>query len=560
MKIISDSAWLKKTIIKTVGIPLMHQFNKASKNVKKSQESILKEIIERNNNTVFGKEYKFSTMQNIEDYKKKVPIQDFEGHRSYIDRMVKGEADVLFAGKPMSYNMTSGTTDKPKLIPVSKNYFRTYKTLNKLWFYSCLRDNPAIFNGKSLSAVSPSVESLTEDGTPIGSTSGSSFQAIPSILEKTYSSPYSVMCIKDYLKKYYALVRGALGGDVSYIVCASPSNVLRFHQTIKENFSDLVKDIHDGTIRPDVLAEIEKSQRNKMQMFYKPDPKRALLLEKLIKEHGENLKPKHYWPNVACVNTWKQGNFSRIIPEVKELFGEKTVIRAFGYQASEARAGLVFDNDWDYSALAVNIYHFEFIAEEDRGDPAARTYLAHELEVGQRYYIVISNNSGLYRYDINDLIEIVGFYNQTPLIRFIMKGEGITSITGEKLAETQVIQAVDDVAKSLDINIKFFNMFCDEEKFFYSLFVEFSQNTSRHNKDAFGFEFDIRLRDINPEYEAKRGSKRLDAPTIRELQPNSYNVFKETLIANRFAKDGQYKDSYLRKNRMFLELLEKMAI
>ncbi len=561
MKSITDSAWLKKAMIHMVGMPLMSKFNKASKDTETTQNTLLRNIIEKNATSSFGKEHGFQNIKSVDEFRQAVPIRDFEGHRPYIDRMVKGEADVLFSGKPISYNTTSGTTDKPKFIPVSQDYFVSHNQYNRLWFYSCLKDNPRLFDGHSLSAVSPAVDGHVEDGTPFGSVSGAAYQQIPGILKKTHSAPYSVVCIRDYIKKYYALMRGALARNITYIVCPSPSNLLKFHQTVVENMADLIRDIHDGTLRQDVLAEVDKEDQAATKAFFNhSNPKRAKKLETLFNQHGQELKTHHYWPNVACVNTWKQGNFARLIPAVKELFTESTALRAFGYQASEARAGLVLGNDWDTSALVTNIYHFEFIEEQDRHTDNPKTLLAHELEREKRYFILITNDSGLYRYDINDLIEVSDFYNTIPLVKFIQKGEGITSITGEKISELQVIQAVDDIAKQMGIQIDFFNMYCDEELGMYTLYVEFATQTSRHDKDAFIAEFDIRLREINPEYEIKRGSKRLEAPALKELRPDSYNLFKEKLISHKHAKDGQYKDSYLRKKPIFKKILEELSL
>lgn len=560
MKSITDSAWLKKFLVSLVGVPAMRKLVNASKDTKGTQETLLRKIVSSNEKTVFGKEHGFDKIKTTDDYRKAVPIRDFEGHRPYIDRMTKGESDILFTGKPISYNTTSGTTDKPKFIPVSKTFYGAQSNINRLWFYSCVKDNPTLFKGRSLSAVSAAVDGYFEDGTPYGSISGMLYQQVPGILKKTFSTPYPVICIKDYLKKYYAVTRGALAEDITYIVCPSPSNMIKFHTTIMDNFNDLVRDIHDGILRADVFAEVEESGREEVKAYYSANPQRAKQLEELMAKHGEGLKTKHYWPNVACVNTWRQGNFSRLIPDVEALFSESTAIRAFGYQASEARAGMVLKNDWDYSALATPIYHFEFIEEQNKFKENQETVLAHELEKGKRYYIFITNDSGLYRYDINDIIEVSGFFNNIPLIKFIQKGEGITSLTGEKISELQVIQSVDEVSKKIGISVEFFNMFCDEEKLQYTLFVEFAPQTSRHSKDAFASQFDLRLREVNPEYEIKRGSKRLTAPSLKELKPDSYNQFKEILIEKRHTKDGQYKDSYLRKNPVFLEILNDLSI
>ena len=134
--------------------------------------------------------------------------------------------------------------------------------------------------------------------------------------------------------------------------------------------------------------------------------------------------------------------------------------------------------NWDYSVLAAHMYHFEFIPEEERDSKKPITLLAHELEVGKRYFILFSNTSGLYRYDINDIIEVIGFYNEFPLFKFIQKGEGTTSLTGEKITEAQVIQAIEDTAQIEGITVKFYTMFCDFCEQNYRLYVEFGSETS----------------------------------------------------------------------------------
>jgi hypothetical protein len=558
---IQNSAWLKKALIKLGGARHFQRFEKASHTLRQTQDSVLEKIIEENKNTAFGRAHGFDKIHAIDEYRQAVPIADFEDHRPYINRMCRGERDILFPGKSVMYNTTSGTTDKPKLIPVSKPYFdEAYRGLSRLWFYTCLKDNPRIFNGKSLSAVARDVEGHTEDGTPFGSISGVVYRTIPAILKQTYSTPFSVVCIKDYQKKYYAMMRCGLAHNITYIVCPSPSNLIQFHATVMDFFEDLVRDIRDGTLRPDVAAQLPEAERAATLAAFKPDPHRAAFLEKLMHAHGQGLRPRHYWPDCACVNLWKEGNFARVLPKLEGYFPGSTALRSFAYQASEARAGLVFGNDWTYSALMAQVYHFEFIEEAARGGGQPTTLLAHEVEVGKRYYLLFSNGSGLYRYDINDIVEIVGHYNQIPLFTFIQKGEGVTSLSGEKLTEVQVVQAVDETAKRLDVAVPFFTFFCDEEKLAYTLFIEFAAETARKKKEAFMAAFDHRLREINPEYEIKRGSKRLGQPHQTEIGPNAGKRLKEALIQKEMARDGQYKESFLVKRPVIRDILRQMAL
>lgn len=557
---ITEKPWFRKFLVSMVGKPRLKEFLKASKNVKGAQETVLKKMINTSRDTAFGKDHGFDKVKNGEDFRNAVPISGFGRHRPYVERMCKGEADILFPGRPLFYNTTSGTTAKPKLIPVSEEYYKNaYTGISRLWLYTCMRDNSHIYDGKSLSAVSAAEEGKVEDGTPYGAISGVMYKNVPGVLKSTFSTPYPIICIKNYLKKYYGMMRSALESNITIIISPSPSNVLRFHQTVMENFSDLVKHIHDGTLREDILAEIALEDRDEVKAYYKPNHLRAAKLEKLMQEHGENLRPKHYWPNLALVNTWKQGNFAQLIPKLDGFFQESTVVRAFGYQASEGRAGLVLGNDWDYSVLAVHIYHFEFIEESQRFDTDPVILQAHEVEVGKRYYIFFSNGSGLFRYDINDIIEVTGHFNNTPLFKFIQKGEGITTLTGEKLSEEQVMQAIDEVKMGQGVPVEFYVMFCDEKDLCYKFFVEFGAGTDAEKKEAFSSGVDNKLRELNPEYEAKRGSQRLDAPLLYETVKDSYEKFKKALVDAGIAREGQYKDVYLTKKRELLGYLERLV-
>jgi hypothetical protein len=147
-----------------------------------------------------------------------------------------------------------------------------------------MKDNPSIYDGKSLSAVTPAVEGNVEDGTPYGSISGVVYRNIPSILKKTYSTPYPVICIPDLPKKYYAMMRCALACDITFIICPSPSNLLRFHQTVMESSGDLVKDIHDGTLRADVAGQLPAADRHEILAGFTPDPQRAKALENRVED------------------------------------------------------------------------------------------------------------------------------------------------------------------------------------------------------------------------------------------------------------------------------------
>lgn len=553
-------AFIKRLLITVAGKKHFNSFSKSLSQIEESQYTVLKDIITRAAETAFGVEHKFDTITDIHSFRDQVPVRNFEEHRPYIDRIINGESDILFPGRPISYNMTSGTTAQPKFIPISQSYNRKFNRLNRIWYYSWMKEVPSVFNGRSLSAVSPAVEGYCKDGISFGSLSGNSYQNVPSILKTTFSSPYPVITIEDYGKKYYAMMRGALACDITCITCASPSNLLKLHETVLEHFEDMVNDIRYGTLRPDVLECIPAENRREVEQYYKADPSRADELEKLYNIHGKELKLKHYFPNLLIVNTWKQGNFKRIIPQLEGMFPDSTAIRAMGYQASEARAGMVLFNDWDFSLLAHDSFFYEFIEENERGWANPRFKMLHELEEGKRYYLYITNDSGLFRYDINDIIEVTGYYEGAPKIAFVQKGDGITNVTGEKLSEQQVIMATEYAAEKLKLSIPFFMMYCSHEEMSYTKYVEFADNPTSELKKQFILEFDQFLTEINPEYKIKRGTARLNGPELKELKPKSYEALKQELILQKRAKDGQFKDLYLHSKKHVRDILETLTI
>ncbi len=558
---LAEKPWFRKSLITMVGSPHLRAFNKQSKNLKATQESVLQGILKTCSATAFGRDHGLGQVKTVTDFRKAVPIGDFERHRPYVDRMCRGEENVLFPGKPIIYNTTSGTTGKPKMIPLSKSYFeRAVGGISKLWLYTCLRDNPHIYDGKSLSAVSTAEEGFVEDGTPYGSVSGLTYKNIPNVLKSTYSTPYAVICIPDYLKKYYAMMRCALACDITFIISPSPSNQLKFHQTAVEHFEDIVRDIRDGTLRGDVLGAVPEECREEVSNGFSPDSTRAHFLEKLMEKHGDNLRPKHYWPNLALVNSWVQGNFSLVLPKLSGYYPESTVTRAFGYQASEGRLGVVLGNDWDYSVLTAGMYFFEFIPIEERDSADPVVLEAHEVEIGRKYYIVFSHESGLFRYDINDIIEVIGHYNGVPTFRFIQKGDGITNLTGEKLSEEQVIQGVKEAADDAGTRVLFYVMTADNSRMQYDFFAEFEPGTDTKRKKQFLDSFDTGLRRLNREYEGKRGSGRLAKPDLVSLESDSEEHLKEKLVSLGMAREGQYKEIRLTADAILMELLRDLAL
>lgn len=517
----------------------------ASRNVKKSQEKTLRDILTISKDTVYGKEHHFdeilaaTTAEELyARYKKNVPVNDYEDLRPYINRHLHGEGDILFPGKPKMYATTSGTTSEPKWIPITFKYFTDiYGKMNKLWLHNFIHANSDAFKGGVVSIVGKAIEGAAPDGTVYGSVSGVSFTNCPDFVKVAYTSPAEVFEIKDYKARYYTIMRFGIEYNSTLLITANPSTIVEMQNNVNEFYDDYVTDIENGTLKADL--DIPQSVRDALKSRLKPNPERAAQLRKIKAEHDVIL-PKHYWPDLAVVTTWHCGNTKVYLDKIKDSFPETTCQIEFGYFASECRAGLVM-NGKDDTTLFAHMHHFEFINAEDLENENPEFLSLDQLEMGKRYCMYVTTYSGLYRYNMNDLIEVTGFNGTIPTIQFIQKVNGIVTLTGEKLHERQFIQAVHDAEESTGLKTRFFIGFADAERSGYDFYYEFSdRSVSQLQAEDFTKVVDQRLKEINCEYEAKRNSFRVKDPQTFRLIFNSFETFKEQCIKEG-ARDGQFK-------------------
>lgn len=544
-----------ETILSIAGSKMYRKFIKATKDVEGTQTAVLREITAYAEATQFGKKHNFNRVRRYEDYCERVPVLDYEDLRPYVNRHAKGEENILFPGKPLMYNRSSGTTTEPKLIPVTPyNFKRTIKDRGKLWLYGLSRHYPGIYQGKSLSVVSPAVEGHTEDGTPFGSLSGVMRENIPEFMKLTHAAPYSATLIEDYDAKVYTMLRLGLASDVTVILTGNPATVLNLVTKADAWKQDIIKDIHDGTLKPDLL--LADSIRNEIQSDLRPMPKRAGELEGCAAQTGR-LRPADYWPNLGLIHTWKNGNTRLVIPKLQDWFRPDTPILDFGYIASEIMATDLLDPKTDGSILQIQNGFYEFCPVEDREDTGAKFLLAHQLETGARYYIYVTTFSGLYRYDMNDVVEIVGHLGGAPIIRFLYKGKGITNIQGEKLSEEQFIEAVRRSSQDTGLEHDFFIGYAQPGSRQYRLYIEFLENPTPQRMTSFGQALDASLCAVNVEYAAKFESKRLNPIKVVQVEKDFFARYRQ-LRFEEGTHEGQIKWLHLSSTEADRQRIEKL--
>ena len=529
-----------------MSLPGRMSLARASRNPEKASARTLRKILNLAKNTAYGKEHHFGAIvkarkpeQLFRLYEKSVRASEYESFRPYVERHKHGEANVLIPGKPLMYATTSGTTSKPKWIPISQKYMKdVYDVMSHIWLDNFARVRPKFLSGGLVVSVAKVVEGYAEDGTIFGSVSGVTAKKIPSIIRKRFVTPPEVYDISDYTARYYVMMRLAIAHSVSYIVAPNPSTLLELIHNAEEYFDDYIEDIEKGSISEkfDVSPEI----RSVLAGFTIPDPERADFLRRVKEKCGGKPQLKDWWPNMQLLSSWKCGNTAIAAEKVQQQLPAGCCYQELGYFASECRFGLVLDEGID-STLFPNYHYYEFIEESDLENPEPRFLRLHELEQGKRYCIYVTTFSGLYRYNMNDLVEVGGWNGKTPKIHMVQKVNGIVSITGEKLYEKQFIEAVHEAERQSGLKANFFIGFADPEEACYDFYYEFEKRKIRRSKaEAFTKIVDSQLMEMNIEYQSKRASHRLKEPKTFVLKRNSYDHFKRRSLLEG-ARDGQFK-------------------
>jgi len=189
----------------TVKLLLWRPFIKKTLKPEAEQNSVLQSLLEKNKDTVFGKKYGFAEISSYEDYKKSVPVHNYEMLREYIEKQEEVKKPYLTYNNPIMYAQTSGTTDKPKLIPIFDETVRNYKKNQSLSTYAQYKEVPSMFEGKILAIVSPAKEGELDSLTPYGSLSGLLYKNIPKIIRSKYVLPHEIFDIEDYDEKYFLI-------------------------------------------------------------------------------------------------------------------------------------------------------------------------------------------------------------------------------------------------------------------------------------------------------------------------------------------------------------------
>jgi len=369
-----------------------------------TQEKVFKTLIKEAAETQFGKDHDFKSIKTHHDFIARVPIRDYEALKPYVDKVVAGEADILWKGKPLYFAKTSGTTSGAKYIPLTKESMPTHveAARNAILMYIAETGNSKFVNGKMIFLQgSPILKE--ENGVQLGRLSGIVAHYVPKYLQKNRMPSWETNCIDDWETKVEAIVKETLPEDMT-VISGIPSWVQMYFEKIEKTTGQKVGDVFKN-FNLFIFGGVNY------------EPYRAKF-ENLI---GRKVDSIELYP-------------------ASEGF--------FAFQDTQNEKGML---------LQLNSGMFyEFIVADKFFDENPKRFTIADVEVGVNYVMIISTNAGLWAYNIGDTIQ----FTSTKPYRVIVSGriKHFISAFGEHVIGKEVEYALQEVMNTLKISISEFTV------------------------------------------------------------------------------------------------------
>lgn len=500
----------------------------------RAQEKLLRAILQENAETEFGQQYDFRTIDSIATYRKRVPVKTYDLLQPFIDRQRATGACALTAQPPVFYARTSGTTGRHKDVPLTAAGLRQVKDA-QLHLAISLASETNFFQGSILGFAGAAVEGRFPSGQAYGSTSGITYKGLPDVLKRKFIVPAEVYGLSDYDTKYWLYALAALSADdITGIVTANPSSILKILDVVQRNRQSLLDAFLSGPPKKLPVSTFTIAQGIVDRARKNPSHIERL---RVMCDGVDRLRVSEIWPRLSAIATWTGGSCGFALDELRCVLPLETRIVEYGYGASEFMGTANIDALRNICLPLLHDNFYEFVRRGDWEMGRDKFIGVEALEPGQEYYVFATARSGLYRYDINDVVVARPGIRRCPALQFLQKGRGVTNITGEKLSEHQVISAVRAALSCAGLTASFFVLLADEAESRYDLVMELDVAVVSEKLAA---DVDRRLQEGNAEYADKRASGRLGPVCLRRTRVGAGDAIKAESIANGL-REAQFK-------------------
>lgn len=500
-------------LMRAAGRGRVERFIASVRDPRSAERAALARVLDAARGTAFARRHGLDRVNTVDDYRRAVPIRPWAAHADALRRVAAGETSLVVRHPVRSLVKTSGTTGEPKLLPVTDPWAREVAEAQWLWVLAMVAEQPSLATGFALSSVGRPVEGIAPGGLPYGSNTGRMAAAQPWWVRARYAVPAAVAEIDDPELRRYVALRVALARDVRSWTTANPTTILAWCRTLDHFRDELAGDLADGTLSRGPARDLPRG----MRLSLWPHLGRRVV--------AAGFTVCDVW-NLAAVNCWKGGNAAAFLDRLPAALGAEVVVREAGISASEGYFAVPLHSSWS-GGVAWTLGHLLEFAAEGSDDAVGIA----DVVVGNTYRLVISTTAGLYRYDLDDRVEVVGHWEQAPVLRFVGKGSDVLSYTGEKVTASQIVASVRDLGPAIGFSVGV----RVAEVPVYVLVVEGIA------ANDLGSRFDAALRARNVEYDAKRANGRLGEAVCIAVPDGTYARWRDDRVRAGVA-EGQVKD------------------
>jgi hypothetical protein len=375
----------------------------------------------------------FSRVRTAREFQDAVPVSTPDSVLADIEALKAGTPRVLTREPVTRFEPSGGSSGASKYVPVTRGLLDEFHRALAPMLFDLLHARPAVREGPSYWSISPigRKQGRTAGGIPVGSVEDSAYfpRFLQPVLSRVFAVPGAVAHLPDVEScRYVTLWFLVASGDLALLSVWNPSFLTLLMDALERHGERLADDLERGVCRPPSGGA--ETDAVLARMRFEPRPERARVLREALRS---GLQGRVLWPRLALLSMWTDAQAAHAVEPACRRF-QGVEVQGKGLLATE---GVITLPLFGAAApvLAVRSHFFEFLDPEH---PDARPRLAHELERGRTYSVLLSTSGGLLRYRIGDLVRVEGFHHATPCLRFMGRADAVCDLVGEKLSSTRV--------------------------------------------------------------------------------------------------------------------------
>jgi hypothetical protein len=380
------------------------------------------------------------------NFSDQLPLVKYPDIEKHILSIMKYGTSPLTKEKVTLLEPTSGSSGRPRLIPYTRSLQQEFNRALYPWIVDLYIRFPALFARTHYWSISPSTAIEYESVLPVGFNRDEEY--LGPIATRIQSTLFPVddsikLAKSPEIFRYLTLLLLLSDARLGLISVWNPTFLLVLMDYLRKQYRQLATDMELGRVTGVSLDDPAVAIVNNRMI---PDPGRARQVRAACK--GKDFNWKEVWPGLQVISLWDDGMAAGYMEDIRKLF-PGVHLQGKGLLATEGVVTIPFGRK-DEKVLSCRSHAYEF-----REIISGKLLFPEQLKEGSRYSVILTTGGGLYRYELEDIVEVTGFYRSLPVLKFFGRDGSVVDLTGEKMYEHHVSRVLDSCSSVMDVKIDF---------------------------------------------------------------------------------------------------------